>query len=250
MESTPVRGNVSRRRAWCVAGLAMAVAAGSHVIAQKLTPVEAAARLSGTWTFNAGLSKGFNAPGAPRGGGPARGGALYAIASSPAQRGGGGGQSGPSDLSPAELAAQAAMRQLQQLADEITIDASVERVTFRDARGERIYTVDGKNAEDHRRRRRGFDEVALGQDRAQAGVLDRVSQADADMGCRRERTAGPDGEDWKASGSSRRISEQCSTRSRARSSGRSVARLLGRPVASGFRPLLEIFHGRCYIELL
>ena len=146
MESTPVRGNVSRRRAWCVAGLAMAVAAGSHVIAQKLTPVEAAARLSGTWTFNAGLSKGFNAPGAPRGGGPARGGALYAIASSPAQRGGGGGQSGPSDLSPAELAAQAAMRQLQQLADEITIDASVERVTFRDARGERTYTVDGKNA--------------------------------------------------------------------------------------------------------
>ncbi len=85
---------------------------------------------------------------ARRGGGPARGGALYAIASSPVQPGGGGGQtpSRPSDLSPAELAAQAAMRQLQQLADEITIDASVERVTFRDARGERTYTVDGKNA--------------------------------------------------------------------------------------------------------
>src|SRR5262245_57119989 len=125
------------------------VMSGGSFAAQKLTPVEAAARLSGTWVFNAELSKGFNAPGARRGGGPGRGGALFSMAAPLGQgRGGGGGQtpSSPSDLSPAELAAQAAMRQLQQLADQITIDATPERVTFRDSRGERTYNIDGKNA--------------------------------------------------------------------------------------------------------
>ena len=49
-------------------------------------------------------------------------------------------------MSPAELAAMAAMRQLQQIADEITIAAARTKVTFTDARGERSYTIDGKNA--------------------------------------------------------------------------------------------------------
>jgi hypothetical protein len=120
--------------------------AGSHSFAQKLTPVEAAARLSGTWVFNAELSKGFGAPAGRRGAG-GRGGALLSMAGAPLQRGASGPTpSTPSDLRPDELAAQAAMRQLQQIASEITIDATVERVTFRDARGERAYTLDGKNA--------------------------------------------------------------------------------------------------------
>jgi uncharacterized lipoprotein NlpE involved in copper resistance len=67
------------------------------------------------------------------------------------RRGGGGGAGGDSpstaaDLSPAELAAIAAMRQLQQIADEITIAATADKVVFTDARGERSYATDGKNA--------------------------------------------------------------------------------------------------------
>jgi hypothetical protein len=60
--------------------------------------------------------------------------------------GGGGGDTPVSDLSPAELGAMQAMRQLQQLADEITIAATADAVTFTDARGERAYAIDGKNA--------------------------------------------------------------------------------------------------------
>ena len=116
--------------------------------AQKLSPADAAARLTGTWTLNRELSPGFKAPGG-RPGGPGRGGALFNVATpafAPQRGGGGGAATGPSDLSPDELAAQAAMRQLQQLADEITINATAEKVTFIDARGERTYTLDGKNA--------------------------------------------------------------------------------------------------------
>jgi hypothetical protein len=112
--------------------------------AQKISPADAAARLTGTWTLNRELSPGFRAPGA-RPGGPGRGGLRFAMASMP-QRGGGNTPMTASDLSPAELAAQAAMRQLQQIADEIRIDATAERVTFTDARGERSYTIDNKNA--------------------------------------------------------------------------------------------------------
>jgi hypothetical protein len=131
-------------------GIAIALATtGSQIAAQKRTPVEAAARLTGTWVFNLELSTGFRAPGG-RPGGPGRGGARFSMAAAPMQRGGGGRGGGSpndaSDLSPAELAAQAAMRQLQQITDLITIDATVERVTFRDARGERTYAIDGKNA--------------------------------------------------------------------------------------------------------
>ena len=119
------------------------------VTAQKLSPADAAARLSGTWTLNRELSPGFKAPGG-RPGNPGRGGgALFTVAApafAPQRGGGGGAATGPSDLSPAELAAQAAMRQLQQLADEITINATAEKVTFIDTRGERTYTPDGKNA--------------------------------------------------------------------------------------------------------
>lgn len=107
------------------------------------TPAETAKKLTGTWVLNRGLSKGFSDPGA-RPGGPGRGGALFAVAPAPGQRGGGGQANAPSDLSPAELADIAAMRQLQQVADVITIEASAEQITFSDARGERRYAIDGK----------------------------------------------------------------------------------------------------------
>jgi hypothetical protein len=120
------------------------VAAGAR--AQKLTPAEAATRLSGTWVLNRELTSGFSAPGR-RGG---RGGGLQmAVAPGFAQRGGGGGggtaPNDASDLSAAELAAIAAMRELQQLAAVITIKATPEQIVFEDARGQRSYTLDGKS---------------------------------------------------------------------------------------------------------
>jgi hypothetical protein len=65
-----------------------------------------------------------------------------------AQRGGGGGGTAPndaSDLTAAELAAMAAMRELQQLAAVITIKATPEQIVFEDARGQRSYALDGKS---------------------------------------------------------------------------------------------------------
>lgn len=44
------------------------------------------------------------------------------------------------------MAAGLAMRDLMQIANEITIAAAADKVTFTDARGERAYVVDGKNA--------------------------------------------------------------------------------------------------------
>jgi len=132
---------------------AVTVAMASGLGAQNATPADAAARLSGTWTINRELSPGFRGPGA-RPGGPGRGGAMasrYSVASAvPMQgrRGGGGGDSptSASEMTPGDLAAMAAMRQLLQLADEVTIAATADKVTFVDARGERAYAIDGKNA--------------------------------------------------------------------------------------------------------
>jgi hypothetical protein len=139
---------------WMVAA-AIVVAMSNGLGAQNPTPADAAARLSGTWTINRELSPGFRAPGG-RPGGPGRGGAMasrFTVASAVPMQGrrGGGGSGGDTpttmdDLSPAEIAAMTAMRQLQQLSDEITIAAAAEKVTFTDTRGERAYTVDGKTA--------------------------------------------------------------------------------------------------------
>ena len=139
------------RAAIAVAGLALTTA----MHAQKVTPADAAARLSGTWKINRELSPGFRAPGGRRGGGfdaaqgrPGGESALRFNAAPAAamQRklGGGDRPTTAADRTPEELAAAAAMRELQQLADEITINATAERVTFTDVRGERSYTTDGK----------------------------------------------------------------------------------------------------------
>jgi hypothetical protein len=54
------------------------------------------------------------------------------------------GPTGPGDLTPEELAGQAAIRQLQQIAPQITIKASADSITFADTRGEQTYAIDGK----------------------------------------------------------------------------------------------------------
>ena len=122
------------------AALALAgVTAGAK--AQKLSPAEAATRLTGTWVLNKELTSGFSAPG--RRGGARGGGLRMAMAPSFAQ-GRQSSASDASDLSPAELASRAAMRELQQLAEVITINATPDQVVFEDARGSRSYKLDGK----------------------------------------------------------------------------------------------------------
>jgi hypothetical protein len=108
--------------------------------------------MTGTWTINRELSPSFTAPGGPggrrRGGGPA-----FALAGGFQGRGGGrggggggdAGPSGPGDLTPEELAGQAAIRQLQQIAPQITIKASADAISFADPRGEQTYAIDGKS---------------------------------------------------------------------------------------------------------
>jgi hypothetical protein len=127
-------------------GLAV-MAAAAPAIGQKLSPADLAARLTGTWTVNPSLSPSL----APRGRSGRTGGASYGIRPVMFQRGGGGGgggaaPSGQADLTPAELAEQAAMRQLRQIAPEITIKATAESVSFVDARGEQTCAANGKGA--------------------------------------------------------------------------------------------------------
>jgi hypothetical protein len=124
-----------------------AVVLATGLQAQNVTPADAATRLSGTWKLNRELSPGFRAPAGRRGGGAVAN-RFKAAPTFALQRRPGGGDPPPtaSDRTPEELAAMAAMRELQQLADEITINATADRVTFTDARGERSYGTDGKSA--------------------------------------------------------------------------------------------------------
>jgi hypothetical protein len=133
--------------------VAVAVALGAMTFAgglsaQKASPADLAAKLSGTWTINQELSPGFAAPagrGRRGGGGPS-----FAIAGIAGQRPGsvprGGDANGPGDLTPEEMAGIQAMRQLQQIAPTITIKATAESVTFADPRGEQTYTINDKNS--------------------------------------------------------------------------------------------------------
>lgn len=121
--------------------------AWTGVQAQKITSADVAASLTGTWKVNRDLSDPLSDP--VRGG--RRGGALFATALV-GQRGGrgnggGGGAEDPTtnaDLTPEELAAQAAIRELQRVAEIITITAAADSVSFSEARGEQTYPVNGK----------------------------------------------------------------------------------------------------------
>jgi hypothetical protein len=120
--------------------------AGGTVEARQ--PADIAAKLTGTWVLNRELSTGFGPAGRGRGRGDAPRFALAAPAMS--QRGGGGrgggGISDASDLTPEQRAEQAAMRQVQQIADRMTIKASADSVTFIDSRGERTFAVNDKTS--------------------------------------------------------------------------------------------------------
>jgi len=129
-----------KTRTFLSAVLTLSMLAVAVPRAQKLTPQELAGKLSGTWVLNREMSTGFRAPGR-------RGGALFS-ASAFVQRGGSGGgaSSNASDLTPEQRAEQAAMRQLEQIAERIKITASAESITFVDQRGERTYAITDKSS--------------------------------------------------------------------------------------------------------
>jgi hypothetical protein len=138
-----------------VAGFAVIVlltTAGVH--GQKPGPADVAAKLSGTWKLNRELSPSVGAPARGRAGAPGRGGPAFMVSGATAfvpQRGGGGGGGLPpistsADLPPDVLAAQAAMRELQQIAEVITVKATPDTIAFVDPRGERTYAIDNKTA--------------------------------------------------------------------------------------------------------
>ena len=154
--------NTTRAAALPAAVFAMLLAGSvPDVAARRQDP---AAKLTGTWVLNRELSSGFAAPGRGRGRGGAAfrlrssyGGqaakaaaprplfAMTATASAFAQRGG-GGSGDASDLTPAQRAEQAAMRQLQQIDSRITIKASATEVTFTDTGGEHTFAINDKTA--------------------------------------------------------------------------------------------------------
>jgi hypothetical protein len=143
-EDCLVTRHVKNRSRLLIAAASLALV-WTDVHAQKPAAADVATAMSGTWKLNRDLSDSLSAPG--RGGG--RGGARFAMASPVAQRGGRGGGGGASpttsaDLTPEELADQAAIRQLQAVPELITIKAAPESVSFSDARGERTYPATGK----------------------------------------------------------------------------------------------------------
>jgi hypothetical protein len=113
-------------------------------------PADLASKMTGAWKLNKELSPDLSAP-APPGGRQGRrgGGALFAIAAPQrGGRGGGGGGGGggvePANMMPAEVAAQAALDVLHQVAVEFRIEASPTAISFIEPRGRWDFTTDGK----------------------------------------------------------------------------------------------------------
>ncbi len=137
------------------ATIAVTIAAALGVVppvtAQSGGPAETAARLTGRWKLNAELTPLSAKPGRDNGR------PSFAVARAPQQRGGrgGGGRGGgggePGDASAPlmaeEVAAQAALSVLHQVAMEMSIEATAEAITVREPRGEWRFTIDGKNTE-------------------------------------------------------------------------------------------------------
>lgn len=136
------------------ATIAVTIAAALGVVppvtAQSGGPAETAARLTGRWKLNAELTPLSAKPGRDHGR------PSFAVARAPQQRGGrggggrgGGGEPGEASapLMAEEVAAQAALSVLHQVAMEMSIEATAETFTVREPRGEWRFTIDGKNTE-------------------------------------------------------------------------------------------------------
>jgi hypothetical protein len=108
--------------------------------------VDLATKMTGRWTLNAQLSDPESGRGGRRGGRPA-----YAVAGGfqRGARGGGGNVAEPApqmpSLTPAEAAAQSALSVVQQVPQELTIEATATEITFVEPRGDLVFQIDGKN---------------------------------------------------------------------------------------------------------
>ncbi len=120
------------------------------VLAQRATPAEVAAKLSGNWQINLDLSPQFRPAGPGRqGSAGTTGGPLLALASPRSslaflQRGGGGGGGAAAAPDPRMMAGNRALQALQQAPATMTIAATAESVTITDPRGARTYALDNK----------------------------------------------------------------------------------------------------------
>ena len=117
------------------------------LVAQKSTPADVAAKLTGTWKVNRELSPSLGR-GRGRGGGQAEAGQPRLVLAS-FQRGGGGGRGGadvssPQDLTPEEAANRAAAQSLQQIPELLTIEATADSITFKETRGTFTYPINNK----------------------------------------------------------------------------------------------------------
>jgi hypothetical protein len=135
----------------CTAVLAL----GAVTFAQRLTPAEAAAKLTGTWQINFELSPQFapraggaGAPGAPAGRGSQQqyfstGAAGFGRTQAPQFQRGGGGPA--ASMSPADKAGRTFITGLRAAGATLTFKASADSVTLNNGRGERTYAVDNKS---------------------------------------------------------------------------------------------------------
>jgi hypothetical protein len=108
--------------------------------------------MSGTWKLNRELSPSLMAPGRSGGRGSGRGGGpSLTVGLTAMQRGGrGGGEGGApgpdgaGPLPPLEVEAQRVLRVVEQVPADVTIAATSETVSFKDASGEGTFRIDGK----------------------------------------------------------------------------------------------------------
>ena len=123
------------------------IAGGAMGTPQAPTPADVAAKMNGTWTLNKALSPDLEARPA-EGRGRRGGGAMFSLAVP--QRGGGGGGGGgasgpePANIMPEEVAAQAALTLLHQVALEFRIEATPTAISFIEPRGQWDFKIDGK----------------------------------------------------------------------------------------------------------
>jgi hypothetical protein len=129
--------------------LAIAIAgalasASALALAQKSTPAQVAEKLSGTWKINRELS-----PSIGRGRGGVAAAAVPTLVRASFQRRGGGGNvndaSSAQDLTPEQIAARNAVRQLQQLPETLKIVATTDQVTFTEPRGVSSFPANNKS---------------------------------------------------------------------------------------------------------
>ena len=118
------------------------------VLAQRATPADIAAKISGNWKMNLELSPQFRPAGRGRQGAPGAmltpaGTSRATLALQRGGPGGGGAQAAPPD--PRVMTGNRALQGLQQVPDTMTIAATAESVTFTDPRGTRTYAIDNMN---------------------------------------------------------------------------------------------------------